>query len=182
MGVGRGGDCRGLSDSPERAEDGADALLYGTLVQLRSDRRPRAGLGGLGKRRRAAGGHIGSGLFLRVLGDRVVAAERSGVSTGTAFGNQDRVDVESEVFREYKGAGVMNNEDINSFMERMKLERQRQIDKWGADKGTPDYVWLGILMEEIGEAVQSLNRNNAEAMELELVQAATVIMAWVTTR
>ncbi len=76
----------------------------------------------------------------------------------------------------------MNNEDINSFMERMKLERQRQIDKWGADKGTPDYVWLGILMEEIGEAVQSLNRNNAEAMELELVQAATVIMAWVTTR
>ena len=73
----------------------------GIVVQLRSRRRPRAGLGRFGKYRGAAVGHIGSRLFLRVLGNRIVAAERSGLPTGTAFGNQERMDVEPQILREY---------------------------------------------------------------------------------
>ena len=76
----------------------------------------------------------------------------------------------------------MSNENERDIIERILLERQRQADKWGDDDGMHDYVWLGIAIEELGEAAQALNRADGEKLERELVQTAAVIVAWLAAR
>ena len=58
------------------------------------------------------------------------------------------------------------------------LERVAQDAKWGR-QNHDDYIWLAILMEEVGEAAQAiLQEQGAERVREELVQSAAVIVAW----
>jgi len=60
-------------------------------------------------------------------------------------------------------------------------ERQRQEAKWG-QQNHDDFVWLAILMEEIGEAVKVLLDNGHDGftkiIRPELLQAVAVGAAW----
>ena len=68
------------------------------------------------------------------------------------------------------------------FRKAVKRERERQLEKWG-DQVYNDYVWLGIAVEELGEAVQAINETCQEDDILkELVQTAAVLEAWATGR
>ena len=57
-------------------------------------------------------------------------------------------------------------------------ERGAQDVKWG-QQNHDDYIWLAILMEEVGEAAQAiLQEQGVERVRGELVQSAAVIVAW----
>lgn len=63
-------------------------------------------------------------------------------------------------------------------------ERKRQDSKWGVQHHDP-FVWLGILMEEVGEASQeALTQKFGAAgnghgnLREEVVQIAAVALAW----
>lgn len=65
-------------------------------------------------------------------------------------------------------------------------ERLAQNLKWGLQKHPPG-VWLGILMEEVGEAAQAVNGlqlpaqakpTDADNLYDELIQIAAVAQAW----
>ncbi len=64
-----------------------------------------------------------------------------------------------------------------------KAERLKQLEKWGP-KELPVMEWLGLLMEEVGEAARELNQigpgSDAEAearLRAELIQVAAVALA-----
>ena len=65
----------------------------------------------------------------------------------------------------------------SEFYQLVEMERERQRSLWG-DQSHPDYTWLAILMEEVGEAVKCLNEN--QNPQDELIQIAAVVEAWVT--
>ena len=67
--------------------------------------------------------------------------------------------------------------DIEIAMEKIQAERQRQDDKWGADRMLDNYVWLAILTEEVGEAAEATLKELPE-VEKEVVQIAAVAVAW----
>ena len=63
--------------------------------------------------------------------------------------------------------------------EKIRAERQRQIDKWGDDRNLDPFVWIAILSEELGEASQEvLKHNSQDKLEAEIVQIAAVAVAW----
>ena len=62
-------------------------------------------------------------------------------------------------------------------MDVVHRERQNQVKKWGNQVRHPDLLWLGILMEEVGELSKELIETK-EILE-ELVQVAAVAVAWV---
>ncbi len=58
-------------------------------------------------------------------------------------------------------------------------ERNRQDDKWGADRKLPNDTWYRILGEEVGEVAMALNDNEpVENLRAELVQVAATAIAW----
>lgn len=62
-------------------------------------------------------------------------------------------------------------------------ERDKQDNKWGADRNLPELLWQCILSEETGEvanAVLELKHKvtGLEDLKKELVQVAAVCMAW----
>ena len=66
-------------------------------------------------------------------------------------------------------------------------ERWHQEDKWG-QQDNPDFEWVSILTEEVGEAaaevneanfVSGKNRGDFSKLRAELVQVAAVAVAWV---
>lgn len=64
-------------------------------------------------------------------------------------------------------------------------ERQRQEDKWG-EQNHDAFIWLGILMEEVGEAAQEALTEKFGAagnghgnLREEVVQIAAVAAAWI---
>ena len=57
-------------------------------------------------------------------------------------------------------------------------ERLRQDKKWGADRNQDNYVWQVILTEEVGEAAESVLKDDTDNLQKELVQCAAVIFAW----
>ena len=62
-------------------------------------------------------------------------------------------------------------------------EMVRQDKKWGADREQPDYVWLLILVEEIGEVAKAiLNRMFRDGpisdVDMEVIQTTAVGMQW----
>lgn len=62
-------------------------------------------------------------------------------------------------------------------------ERQRQDAKWGADRRLSDDHWNRILVEEVGEVSRALNdHDSAEHLEEELIQVASVCLAWIQSR
>ncbi len=58
-------------------------------------------------------------------------------------------------------------------------ERERQDKKWGAARDLPNYTWLAILIEEVGEIAEGILKEIywKDARE-ELVQIASVAVAW----
>lgn len=66
------------------------------------------------------------------------------------------------------------------FIEAILRERDRQDQKFGEQRHT-DGKWLLILQEELGEAAKALLDNTVDA-DIELVEAAAVIVAWLEAR
>lgn len=65
-------------------------------------------------------------------------------------------------------------------LEKIIAERERQDNKWGADRMLDDHVWLTILTEEAGEAAEGiLKRIPIDELEKEVVQIAAVAVAWI---
>ena len=58
-------------------------------------------------------------------------------------------------------------------IEEIKAERVRQNQKWGIQNHFPN-VWLGILVEEIGEVAQAICDDKIEEYKKELIQVAAV--------
>jgi hypothetical protein len=57
-------------------------------------------------------------------------------------------------------------------------ERELQDDKWG-EQNHPDLYWLGVLMEEAGEAAKAIIESGSDAaLWGELIQIAAVAVAW----
>ncbi len=66
-------------------------------------------------------------------------------------------------------------------------ERQRQEARWG-QQDNPDFEWVSILTEEVGEAATEANEANFKSgknrgdfsnLRTELIQVAAVAVAWV---
>ena len=62
-------------------------------------------------------------------------------------------------------------------------ERRRQDEKWGGVQQLPDYTYLAIATEELGEAAQAMlhdefGGDHAGTLRTELVQLAAVIVQW----
>lgn len=62
-------------------------------------------------------------------------------------------------------------------------ERARQNAKWG-EQTHHDFVWLAILMEEVGELAQAITQTehggpHAGTAKAELVQVAAVAVQWI---
>jgi NTP pyrophosphatase (non-canonical NTP hydrolase) len=62
-------------------------------------------------------------------------------------------------------------------------ERSRQFDRWGDQSDHADFVWLGILTEEVGESAQAVLHDTfggkaSGTLYAELVQVAAVACAW----
>lgn len=56
-------------------------------------------------------------------------------------------------------------------------ERARQDKKWGV-QNHPNLYWLGILMEEVGEAAKALIEGKLDELYKELIQVSAVGLAW----
>ena len=81
---------------------------------------------------------------------------------------------------------------MSQAIEKIIAERSNQDAKWG-EQNHDDYVWLAILSEEVGEAAQAILKTNDpsdsgegvwsdEHIEVELIQSAAVILAWLECR
>lgn len=62
-------------------------------------------------------------------------------------------------------------------------ERDRQNEKWGGVQQLPDYTYLAIATEELGEAAEAMlhdefGGDHAGTLRTELVQLAAVIVQW----
>ncbi len=76
---------------------------------------------------------------------------------------------------------------MNKIFELIKKEREKQDEKWGDNRKQPNPIWLAILMEEVGEASESIldmnfiGSNKNISLTKELVQIASVAVAWLET-
>lgn len=64
---------------------------------------------------------------------------------------------------------------VDEALERIRQERQRQVDKWGDQSHHEPLYWLGILTEEIGEIAKAMIEDKDTAtITTEIVHAAAV--------
>ena len=63
----------------------------------------------------------------------------------------------------------------------ISVERRRQDVKFGT-QDHPDGGWALILLEEVGEYAKSLNEQDEQNLDEELVQVAAVAVAWLEAR
>lgn len=61
----------------------------------------------------------------------------------------------------------------DEFLKAVKVERQRQIQKWGLEWRSPELL-IAVLMEEVGEVARAAMENDSEQYLIELVQVAAV--------
>lgn len=61
-------------------------------------------------------------------------------------------------------------------------ERQRQVEMWGKPQWKSDLQWHSVLVEEVGEVARALNEGLEPNLEEELIQVATVAIAWLEER
>lgn len=61
-------------------------------------------------------------------------------------------------------------------------ERLRQQEKWGVEQDNPNEKFLAILMEEIGEVCDDLERVRTSHMVDEITQVAAVACCWLEFR
>lgn len=66
--------------------------------------------------------------------------------------------------------------DRDGIVAAIERERVRQDQKWGEQNHDPLY-WMGILVEEVGEAAKNCIEGNIEAYREEMIQVAAVVMA-----
>lgn len=62
-------------------------------------------------------------------------------------------------------------------MSAVMTERQRQDQKWGANRDLDDGTWLKILVEEVGEVAKAMLEKDLTNLREELVQVAAVAVA-----
>lgn len=66
-----------------------------------------------------------------------------------------------------------------SALSEIAAERNSQDEKWG-EQNHGDLYWLGILIEEVGEAAKNIIEHKpAELTRTELIQCAAVVVAWI---
>jgi NTP pyrophosphatase (non-canonical NTP hydrolase) len=77
---------------------------------------------------------------------------------------------------------------MNVVMDDVVAERWRQVETYGHQTEKTNSDWLAILVEEVGEAAQALQKGSASAKETdagnlyeEVVQAAAVCLKWAET-
>lgn len=66
-------------------------------------------------------------------------------------------------------------------LEEIMKERERQQELWG-DQHNSDERWTLVLSEETGEVSKSLIEQDGKNVDVELVQCAAVIVAWLEDR
>ena len=69
----------------------------------------------------------------------------------------------------------MNRQDFHDLIQREHHSQRRDSDKY-----KHDYEWLGLVMEEVGEVAECINKDRCPIAEL--VQVAALIEAWVGYR
>jgi hypothetical protein len=62
-------------------------------------------------------------------------------------------------------------------LEKVMKERARQDKRWGP-QNHDDLYWLGILMEEVGEAAKYVIERNSAFTHREVVEVCAVALAW----
>ena len=72
--------------------------------------------------------------------------------------------------------------NIDTVFEIIRMERQRQNDKWG-EQNHDDYRWLAILTEEVGELAEAILHDEfggdaAGHTHTELIHTAAVAVQW----
>jgi NTP pyrophosphatase (non-canonical NTP hydrolase) len=67
---------------------------------------------------------------------------------------------------------------MESVLNLIREERERQDAKWGADRQLDDYFWLTIITEELGETAEAILKGWPEEAQKELVQVAAVAVSW----
>lgn len=72
---------------------------------------------------------------------------------------------------------------LDDIFQDIRDERKRQNNKWGGVQQLPDYTYLAIATEELGEAAQAMlhdefGGDHAGTLRTELVQLAAVIVQW----
>lgn len=81
---------------------------------------------------------------------------------------------------------------MDEILTAIKNERERQISKFGEQKDSSELEMLSILSEEVGEIAQIVTKRNVrpvsnedlqnfttEMLKEELLQTATVCVAWI---
>lgn len=70
---------------------------------------------------------------------------------------------------------------LDEIIELVREERLRQDEKWGElPRATNSSgVWMLILMEEVGEAAEAFLYGRFDLAKEELIQVATVTIAWI---
>lgn len=61
----------------------------------------------------------------------------------------------------------------------IEQEVERQKVKWGIQNHS-NWVWLLILLEEIGEVADAMLKGDKDAITAELIQCAAVIVSWLS--
>lgn len=69
-------------------------------------------------------------------------------------------------------------------LQEVQDERRRQDKLWGGVQQLPDYTYLAIATEELGEAAQAMlhdefGGDHAGTLRTELVQLAAVVVQWI---
>lgn len=77
----------------------------------------------------------------------------------------------------------MGSKYQENILREIENERELQDEHWGSQHMHPDFTWLAILTEEVGEAAQSalhfkFGGHHAGTLREELIQVAAVAVAW----
>lgn len=72
--------------------------------------------------------------------------------------------------------------NVEKFYKKVFEERERQKKLWGDNQSLHNYVWLGILTEELGEVAKAINKEDSKNLQEELIQICAVIEAWITQK
>ena len=76
---------------------------------------------------------------------------------------------------------------MSKAFELVRSEMVKQDKKWGSNRKQPDYVWLLILVEEIGEVAEAILNNlfkdgPINDVDMEVTQTTAVGMQWLKTK
>lgn len=68
---------------------------------------------------------------------------------------------------------------MQSIINDIVKERNRQDVLWGADRDLSHSRWLAILVEEVGEVAKAMQEGDWRDIRTELTQVAAVAVAWI---